>query len=218
MPLLSLSSRHSLCAYLLLVTVRAVGSQWSIGCYLGLLGAYVLVKKMLFIPLLFNCWLTGNFFSARILKIRIGFCPFSHPSSQQSTWHRVGTCWIFVVVYLLSHVWLFATPWTVVHQASLSFTISQSLFKLMSIESVIPSNHLPSKCFWDQTISGVLGWYGHRPIQTSHPLWPPFPLALSLCWYQGFFQWVGSLHQVTKVLEFQLKHQSFQRIFRVDFL
>ena len=39
-------------------------------------------------------------------------------------------------------VQLFATPWTAAHQASLSFTISQSLLKLMSIESVVPSNHL----------------------------------------------------------------------------
>ena len=43
---------------------------------------------------------------------------------------------------LLSHVCLFATPWTAARQASLSFTISQSLLKLMSIESVMPSNHL----------------------------------------------------------------------------
>ena len=42
----------------------------------------------------------------------------------------------------LSHVQLFATPWTAAHQASLSFTISQSLLKLMSIELVMPSNHL----------------------------------------------------------------------------
>ena len=39
-------------------------------------------------------------------------------------------------------VQLFATPWTAAHQAPLSFTISQSLFKFMSIESVMPSNHL----------------------------------------------------------------------------
>ena len=47
-----------------------------------------------------------------------------------------------VVLQLLSHVRLFATLWTVAHQASLSFTISQNLLKLMSIESVMPSNHL----------------------------------------------------------------------------
>ena len=45
-------------------------------------------------------------------------------------------------VQLLSCVWLFATPWTAASQASLSFTISLSLLKLMSIESVMPSNHL----------------------------------------------------------------------------
>ena len=45
-------------------------------------------------------------------------------------------------VQLLSCVWLFATPWTAARQASLSITNSQSLFKLMSIESVKPSNHL----------------------------------------------------------------------------
>ena len=47
-----------------------------------------------------------------------------------------------VVVQPLSRVRLFVTPWTATHQASLSFTISQSLLKLMSIESVMPSNHL----------------------------------------------------------------------------
>ena len=46
----------------------------------------------------------------------------------------------------LSHVWLFATPWTVAHQASLSFTNSRSLLKRMSIESVMPSNHLILCC------------------------------------------------------------------------
>ena len=56
----------------------------------------------------------------------------------QCCFHLLG----FVVVQLLSHVWLFVTPWTAAHQASQSFTISQSLLKLMSIELVIPSKHL----------------------------------------------------------------------------
>ena len=47
-----------------------------------------------------------------------------------------------IVVQLLNHVQFFATPWTVAHQASLSFTISWSFLKLMSIESVMLSNHL----------------------------------------------------------------------------
>ena len=49
---------------------------------------------------------------------------------------------MFSSVLLLSCVWLFATPWTAAHRASLSITNSQSLFKLMSIKSVMPSNHL----------------------------------------------------------------------------
>ena len=48
------------------------------------------------------------------------------------------------VVQSLNHVWLFVTPWTAAHQASLSITNSQSLLKLMSIESVMPSNHFSS--------------------------------------------------------------------------
>ena len=55
---------------------------------------------------------------------------------------RHSTLLIIVDVQLLSHVKLFVTPWTATCQASLSFTISQSLLKFMSTESVMPSNHL----------------------------------------------------------------------------
>ena len=103
--------------------------------------------------------------------------------------------WLLVaaVVQSLSPVQFLATPWTEARQATLSFIISLSLFKLMSIESVMPCNHL------------IL----------CHPLLLPsiFPsIRLS------FLQWVGSSHQVAKVLELQLWHQSFQWIFKVDFL
>ena len=96
----------------------------------------------------------------------------------------------FSSVQLLSRVRLFVTPWTAAFQTTLSITNSQSLLKLMFIESVMPSNHL------------IL----------CHP---PSP-ALNLSQHQGFFQWVGSLHHVAK--ELQLQHQPFQWIFRVDFL
>ena len=55
-------------------------------------------------------------------------------------------------------------------------------------------------------------------IQPSHPLSFPSPPAFNLSQHQGLFQWVSSLHQVAKVLEFQLQHQSFQWIYKVDFL
>ena len=55
-------------------------------------------------------------------------------------------------------------------------------------------------------------------IQPSHPLSSPSPLAFNISQHQGLFQWVSSLHQVAKILEFQLQHQFFQWIFRTDFL
>ena len=102
--------------------------------------------------------------------------------------------WIFSSsVQLLSHVWLFATPWTVARQASLSVTNSWSLLKLMSIELVMPSNHL------------------------SHPLSSPSP-AFNLSKHHGLFQPVSSSYWVAKVLALQLQHQSFQWMFRTNFL
>ena len=92
----------------------------------------------------------------------------------------------------VNHVWLFATPGTAVHQASLSITNSQSLLKLMSIESVMPSNHLI---------------FCH-PLLVLPSIFPSIRV----------FSRVSSSHQVAKLLEFQLQHQSFQWIFRTDFL
>ena len=60
-----------------------------------------------------------------------------------------------------------------------------------------------------------LHWWCHLTISSSAT---PFPPALSLSQHQGLFQWVSSLHQVAKVLEFQLQHQSFQRIFKAEFI
>ena len=55
-------------------------------------------------------------------------------------------------------------------------------------------------------------------IQPSHPLSSPSPPALNLSQHQGLFKWVSPSHQVAKVLEFQLQHQSFQWTPRADLL
>ena len=55
-------------------------------------------------------------------------------------------------------------------------------------------------------------------IQPSHPLSSPYPPAHSPSQNQGLFQWVNTSHEVAKVLEFQLQHQSFQRTSRTDLL
>ena len=98
----------------------------------------------------------------------------------------------FSSVQLLSCVQLFVTPWAAARQASLFITNSWSLLKLMSIESVMPFNHLVlCRSLLPRSI---------------------FPSI------RVFFKWVRSSHPVAKVLEFQLQHQSFQWIFRTDFL
>ena len=74
------------------------------------------------------------------------------------------------------------TPWNTAHQASLSITNSRTLPKLMFIESVMPSNH---------------------------PLSSPSPPAFNPSQHHCLFKWVSFSHQVAKILEFQLQHQSF---------
>ena len=71
------------------------------------------------------------------MKRQKDIIPETEPPRSEGVQYATGE-----VVQLLSHVRLFASPWTVAHQASLSFTISQSFLKLMSIELVMPSNHL----------------------------------------------------------------------------
>ena len=55
-------------------------------------------------------------------------------------------------------------------------------------------------------------------IQSSHPLFSPSPPTFNLSQHQGLFQWVSSSHQVAKILEVQLQHQSFWWMFRTDIL
>ena len=59
-------------------------------------------------------------------------------------------------------------------------------------------------------------WIGNT-IQPSGPLMAPSPSALNLSQYRGLFHWVSCSHQMTTILEFQLQHQSFHQVFRVDF-
>ena len=84
------------------------------------------------------------------------------------------------------------TPWTAAHQASLFHHLSE--FAQTHVHWVTDA------------------------IQPSHPLSSPSPPAFNLSQHQSLFQWVGSSHEVAKVLDLQLQHQSFQWIFRVDFL
>ena len=101
---------------------------------------------------------------------------------------------MFLVVQSLSRIQLFAPPWTAARQASLSFTISQSLLKLMSIESVMPSNHLSSVIPFSSCL---------QSFAASEPF------LMSILFPSG-----------GQILELQLQHLSFQYSglisFRID--
>ena len=95
-------------------------------------------------------------------------------------------------VQSLSHVRHLVTPWIAARQASLSITNSRSSLRLMFIKLVMQSSHLI---------------FCHPLLILPHP-----------SQHQGLLQWVNSSHEVAKVLEFQLQHQSFQRNPRADLL
>ena len=120
----------------------------------------------------------------------------SEESRKELTWKRIciKICQhVSQSVQSLSRVQLFATPWTAAHQASLSIP------QLLEFTQI------------------YVHWIGDA-IQPSHPLSSPSPPAFNLSQRQGLFKQISSSHQAAKVLEFQLQQQSFQWIFRTDFL
>ena len=126
--------------------------------------------------------------------------------SRVNDWVPLGISWkeglqfnilvLFSSVQSLSHVGLFVTPWTATHQASLSITNSRSLLKLMSITSVISSNHIIFCC----------------PLLLLPSIFPSIDV----------FSNESVLHnrypKLLKLLELQFHHPSFQWVFRVNFL
>ena len=79
----------------------------------------------------------------------------------------------FIVVQLLSCVWLFATPWALAQQASLSFTISWSLLGLIFIELMMPSNHV--KLFHPLLLPSVFPSIKTISSESAFPIrWPKY--------------------------------------------
>ena len=104
-----------------------------------------------------------------------------------------------------------------IYQSALQFShsvVSDPVTPWMSGMSGLPVHHQLLE--FTQT---HVHWVGNA-IQTSHPLLSPPSLAFDLSQQQGLFKWVSSWHQLAKVLEFKLQHQSFQWIFslRIDWL
>ena len=109
--------------------------------------------------------------------------------------HNLAWIWVpsaISSVQSLSCVQLFATPWTAACRPPVRHQLPE-----------FTETHLH--------------WVGDD-IQPSHPLSSSSPPAFNLSQHQGLFKWVSSSHQVAKVLEFQLQHQSFQWTPRTDLL
>ena len=146
----------------------------------------------------------SNLFCAEM----IGFFHLSHgPENDISCllmFHQIlFFCLLFVVVQSLNHVQLFVTPWTASRQASLSFTISWSLLKLMSIDSVMPSNHLilcrhlllpsifPSiRVFFNESATAFQAPYSYK-LEISYP---PYLLPHHLTLSHVFREGLGLIH------------------------
>ena len=77
--------------------------------------------------------------------------------------------------------------------------------------SVFPSVKWENHNYW-YLLEAVVEIMRDGTCKTSHPLLPPSPPAFSLPQHQGLFQWVSSSYQMARVLELQLHHQSFQRM------
>ena len=127
----------------------------------------------------------------------------------------IGSC-VFLLIYkthfiVRKLILLWANEWTV--QFNSVTQLCSTLCEPMNCSTPgFPVHHqLP------ESTQTRVHWVGDA-IQPSHPLSSPSPPAFSRSQHQGLFKWVSSSHQVAKLLEFQLQHQSFQWTPRTDLL
>ena len=98
---------------------------------------------------------------------------------------------LVVIVQLLSHVQLFATPYTAAGQASLSFTLSWNLLKLMSVELVMPSNHLILHCSFSSS-------------PQSFPALGSFPMSHQVANYWSFHFSISPSNEYSELISFRI--------------
>ena len=134
---------------------------------------------------------------------------------------------MIVVVELLSHIWLFVTPWTAHQQCTCSTKSSEEdVCCCCSVTKLFPTLHDPMDCSMPafpvlHCLPEFAQTHSHcvdDAIQPFHLLLPPLHLPSTFPSTRVFSNNQFFSHQVAKVLELQLQHQSFHWIFRVDFL
>ena len=179
-----------------------------LGIYLGVLIA--LLGLMVSLCLIF--WGTAKLFS----KVLHHFT-FSAAMSEDSNFSTFWPTLVFVFIITNHFKVRIYYP---------SFPYACDFFQFSSVPQLCPAlcdpmdcstPGLPIHCQFLEFTQTYVRWVGDA-IQPSHPLSSPSPPAFNLSQHQGLFKWVSSSHQVAKVLEFQLQHQSFQRIFMTYFL
>ena len=114
----------------------------------------------------------------------------------------------------LSHVWLFVTPWTAALQASLSFTISRSLLKLMSIKLVMPSSHLILCCpllLLPSIFPSIRVFSIESALHIRWPKYRTFSLSISPSKeYSGLISFRTDLLAVQRTLKSLIQHHSLK--------
>ena len=175
--------------------------QESIQILINLVTNYSISQQLLWITIQGNIKLNLGSQTHRIIKHLETMCWIkAHNSHSLPKWK---------LLFMHTSV----SPSLTTHQYS---SVAQSCLTLCD-----PMNHSMPGFHVHHQILEFTPTHVHRvsdAIHPSHPLSSPSPPALNLSQYQGLFKWVSSSYQVAKVLEFQLQHQSFQWIFRTDFL
>ena len=142
-------------------------------------------------------------------------------------WQMVGKLmwpWsrVFLIFFAWLYFWSFLPDWNrKAHIHQINGCILRCCCSVLCLTLCNPMDcstpGFPVLHYFPEFAQTHIHWVGDA-IQPSHPLLSLSPPAFGLSQHQGLFQWVSSLQQVARVLELQTQHQSFQWIFRVDFL
>ena len=135
--------------------------------------------------------------------------------------HTFGlSCLYFHLILCIFWFPFLILPWSVGYSVACcvgSFSSVQSFSRIKKWLHVLQHDRLPCQHQPPEFTQTHVHWVSDA-IQPSHPLSSPSPPPFNLSQHQGLFKWVSSLHQMTKLLEFQLQHQSFQWTHRTDLL
>ena len=165
-----------------------------------------------------GCWILSKAFYASVEFIIYGLYYVEEGFSILIFFKSFNHKWVlnfvkgFLYFYWDYHmIFIFQFVNMVYHIDSVQSLSHVRLFETHSMDCSTPG--LPLQHQLPEFTQTHVHWVG-VVIQPSHALSSPSPPILNLSQHQGLFQWVGSSHQVAKVLELQLQHQSFQWIFR----